>query len=341
MARFSLEDEEEEMGDGRRKKRSGGAEEIDRRSPKKGKKSKTKGKREMGNEVEGEEEAEVAAGEEEGGEGGEVEEEEKKEAEQGDGGISSGKENGDGISVRIDPDVLDCCICYEPLRPPLLQCSNGHVACCSCWSKLDHKCYLCSCEISFSRNLALEKIIESIKISCRHAKYGCRRTINYTQRDHHEETCIYAPCYCPVSDCTFSGSTVMLSAHFSSKHSKSSKRFCYGQPFKVNLKPMEPFFVLQGDDGHLFLLLNNRDVAMGYALSIACIRPDTPEGNFSYELTATGEESSVLLKACTTNIKEWKGVHPTKAFLLVPHDFFYSSGIMLLDVCIQKSNLVL
>ncbi|XP_008811971.2 E3 ubiquitin-protein ligase SINA-like 10 isoform X3 [Phoenix dactylifera] len=217
MARFSLEDEEEEMGDGRRKKRSGGAEEIDRRSPKKGKKSKTKGKREMGNEVEGEEEAEVAAGEEEGGEGGEVEEEEKKEAEQGDGGISSGKENGDGISVRIDPDVLDCCICYEPLRPPLLQ----------------------------------------------------------------------------------------------------------------------------GDDGHLFLLLNNRDVAMGYALSIACIRPDTPEGNFSYELTATGEESSVLLKACTTNIKEWKGVHPTKAFLLVPHDFFYSSGIMLLDVCIQKSNLVL
>lgn len=27
----------------------------------------------------------------------------------------------DGISVRIDPDVLDCSICFEPLQPPLYQ----------------------------------------------------------------------------------------------------------------------------------------------------------------------------------------------------------------------------
>jgi E3 ubiquitin-protein ligase SIAH1 len=27
----------------------------------------------------------------------------------------------DGISVRIDPDVLDCSICFDPLQPPLYQ----------------------------------------------------------------------------------------------------------------------------------------------------------------------------------------------------------------------------
>jgi E3 ubiquitin-protein ligase SIAH1 len=27
----------------------------------------------------------------------------------------------DRISVQIDPDVLDCSICFEPLRPPLYQ----------------------------------------------------------------------------------------------------------------------------------------------------------------------------------------------------------------------------
>lgn len=339
MARFSLEEEEEEMGWGKRKKRSGGAEEIDRRNIRKGKKLKTKVVEEMGNEVEGEEDAEVGAGEEEGGEGEEVEEEDEEEAEQEEGGTSSGKENGDGISVRIDPDVLDCFICFEPLRPPLFQCSNGHVTCCSCWAKLENKCYLCFDEIGFSRNLALEKVIESIKISCRHAKYGCKRTISYAQRDIHEEICIYAPCCCPVSDCAFIGSTVMLSAHLS-KHSKSSKRFCYGQPFKVNLKPIDPIFVLQGDDGRLFLL-NNRNVTTGYALSITCIRPNTPKCSFSYELTAIGKESRVMLKASTTNTKDWKGVYPTNASLLVPHDFCYSSGIMLLDVCIQESNLLL
>ncbi|KAG1334814.1 putative exonuclease 1 [Cocos nucifera] len=153
MARFSLEEEEEEMAGGGRKKRSGGAEEIDQRSPKKGKKLKTKGKKEMGNEVEGEEEAEVAAVEEEGGEGGEVEEdeEEDKEAEQGDGGISSGKENGDGISVRIDPDVLDCSICYEPLRPPLFQSTSGCRETIPCNQKDTHEesCPFapCSCPI--------------------------------------------------------------------------------------------------------------------------------------------------------------------------------------------------
>ena len=30
----------------------------------------------------------------------------------------------DGISVRIDPDVLDCSICFEPLQPPLYQVAN-------------------------------------------------------------------------------------------------------------------------------------------------------------------------------------------------------------------------
>ena len=33
----------------------------------------------------------------------------------------------DGISVRIDPDVLDCSICFEPLRPPLYQVVNSPV----------------------------------------------------------------------------------------------------------------------------------------------------------------------------------------------------------------------
>jgi E3 ubiquitin-protein ligase SIAH1 len=31
----------------------------------------------------------------------------------------------DGISVRIDPDVLDCTICFEPLQPPLYQVVNS------------------------------------------------------------------------------------------------------------------------------------------------------------------------------------------------------------------------
>lgn len=45
-----------------------------------------------------------------------IEEEEEEEEE---GAIAT--ENGDGIRVRVDPDLLDCSICFEPLRPPLYQ----------------------------------------------------------------------------------------------------------------------------------------------------------------------------------------------------------------------------
>uniref|UniRef100_A0A0E0LAX7 E3 ubiquitin-protein ligase n=1 Tax=Oryza punctata TaxID=4537 RepID=A0A0E0LAX7_ORYPU len=87
-----------------------------------------------------------------------------------------------GLSVQIDPDVLDCSICFESLRPPLYQCQNGHVACFSCWSKLSNKCHICSRDANFARNIALEKIVESIKSSCSYAKWGCCKFINYTQR---------------------------------------------------------------------------------------------------------------------------------------------------------------
>lgn len=42
---------------------------------------------------------------------------------------SIGKQNdlsGDElITVRLDPDVLDCSICFEPLVPPVFQVTNG------------------------------------------------------------------------------------------------------------------------------------------------------------------------------------------------------------------------
>jgi E3 ubiquitin-protein ligase SIAH1 len=40
----------------------------------------------------------------------------------GVGGERAVKGDGDaGISMRIDPDLLDCSICFEPLCPPLYQ----------------------------------------------------------------------------------------------------------------------------------------------------------------------------------------------------------------------------
>ncbi|XP_040380719.1 uncharacterized protein LOC102718182 isoform X2 [Oryza brachyantha] len=36
-------------------------------------------------------------------------------------GLADGEVEGAGLNVQIDPDVLDCSICFDSLRPPLYQ----------------------------------------------------------------------------------------------------------------------------------------------------------------------------------------------------------------------------
>ncbi|PNT78364.1 hypothetical protein BRADI_1g78140v3 [Brachypodium distachyon] len=234
-----------------------------------------------------------------------------------------------GISMRIDTDLLDCSICFEPLSPPLYQCQNGHVACFSCWSRLSNKCHVCSHDAIFARNIALEKIVESIKSSCAYAKWGCSKLVSYAQRSVHEEACLFAPSTCPIPGCGYRGFTGCWSGHFLVDHSADCLHFTYGQSFEVNLAVSLPFLVLLGEDDHLFLLLNKNMMPFGHAFTVVCLRNGNLNWNFSYEIEAAsrGNPGNCLrLKASVTNTKEWGGLHPAEAFLLVPYAFCSSAN---------------
>ncbi|KAL6646417.1 hypothetical protein ACP70R_018025 [Stipagrostis hirtigluma subsp. patula] len=296
-----------------------------------------------------------------------------------EGAAGCGAEADGGISVRIDPDVLDCSICFEPLRPPLYQiarildctpmalgrrhsgraqvmlalgaaalecvqdldreyikergeCQNGHVACFSCWSRLCNKCHICSHDANFARNIALEKIVESVKSSCSYSKWGCCKLVNYAQRTTHEETCLFAPSLCPIPGCGYRGFTGRWSGHFLTRHSSDGQRFVYGQPFQVKCEASVPFLVLLGEDDHLFLLLNNNMTPFGHAFSVVCLRTGDLNWKFSYKIKATSicnPENRLQLKACVTNTKQWGGLYPVEAFLLVPYGFCNSSNLSL------------
>ncbi|KAJ1265206.1 hypothetical protein BS78_08G061600 [Paspalum vaginatum] len=244
----------------------------------------------------------------------------------------------DGISVRIDPDVLDCSICFEPLRPPLYQCQNGHVACFSCWSRLTNKCHICSHEANFVRNIALEKVVESVKSPCSYAKWGCSKLASYSLRNVHEESCLFAPSLCPIPGCGYRGFTGWWSGHFFINHNADGLRFLYSQCFEVNMELSVPFLVLLAEDDHLFLLLNKNMMPFGLAVSVICLRTGNLNWNFIYKMSATSTvntENSLQLKASVTNTREWGGVRPTEAFLLVPYAFFKSNKLTL-NVCIER-----
>ncbi|CAN6342808.1 unnamed protein product [Urochloa humidicola] len=245
----------------------------------------------------------------------------------------------DGISVRIDPDVLDCSICFEPLRPPLYQCQNGHVACFPCWSRLTNKCHICSHEANFARNIALEKVVESVKSSCSYAKWGCSKLVSYSLRNAHEESCLFAPSLYPIPGCGYRVFTGWWSAHFLTNHNNTdSLRFSYGQCFEVSLEMSVPFLVILAEDDHLFLVLNKNVMPFGHAISVCCLRTGNLNWKFMYEMRAASKantKNSLQLKACVTNIREWQGLHPTEAFLLIPYAFCKSNKLTL-NVCIER-----
>ncbi|KAL6660835.1 hypothetical protein ACP70R_000219 [Stipagrostis hirtigluma subsp. patula] len=216
-----------------------------------------------------------------------------------------------------------------PPPSPLPVCQNGHVACFSCWSRLCNKCHICSHDANFARNIALEKIVESVKSSCSYSKWGCCKLVNYAQRTTHEETCLFAPSLCPIHGCGYRGFTGRWSGHFLTRHSSDGQRFVYGQPFQVKFEASVPFL---GEDDHLFLLLNNNMTPFGNAFSVVCLRTGDLNWKFSYEIKATSKcnpENRLQLKACVRNTKQWGGLDPVEAFLLVPYGFCNSSNLAL------------
>ena len=212
------------------------------------------------------------------------------------------------------------------------------MACSQCCTKLKFICKTCSFLIGYIRNIALESILKSIKISCRNSKFGCKEIFAYAERDAHERTCQHAPCYCPMSNCTFRDQTTKLSTHFSSKHSSELWYLQrYGSFTTIYLPQDQPFHVINGKDGRLFLLLNSRNVASGNCLSLACIRPSSDVWDLEYELKVLGGQGNTLsLKGLPIDMTKWGGVYPDKHFLFVPSKQIGPRDVMKVDVKVRK-----
>ncbi|KAI9122563.1 hypothetical protein K1719_006403 [Acacia pycnantha] len=250
----------------------------------------------------------------------------------------SAPENWDrSISVTLsDPDVFDCCICYEPLSIPIFQCENGHIACSSCCVKLGNKCPLCSMPIGYNRCRAIEKVLESVKISCLNAQYGCKETITYSKKNEHEKQCIYAPCTCPQSGCNFVAPSKVLSFHFLCKHGVSARNFTYNCFFSIFLRVNDEVIVLQEQNGADLFMLKNKVGDLGNMVNVSCICPNLFRKACHYDILVRSQGCCLKIHCLAENIRGGKAINtaPT-GFLLIPSCFFGSSGQLKLDIRIK------
>ena len=101
----------------------------------------------------------------------------------------------------------------------VVQCNNGHTACARCCEKLSKKlCPSCALPIGSSLCIAVEKIIESLQVPCKHAASGCKEKLHYTKSDEHEEVCRYRLFHCPLVGCSFICRKRDIMLHFETKH---------------------------------------------------------------------------------------------------------------------------
>ncbi|KAF0918386.1 hypothetical protein E2562_023547 [Oryza meyeriana var. granulata] len=187
-------------------------------------------------------------------------------------GNSADKKQG----ITMGMDVLDCPVCLEPLKPPILQCSVGHFICSSCRGKLK-KCPVCS-RTSFERCFGMERVVESILVPCSYAVYGCTEKVTYFNKKSHEQACSHGPCSCPDSGCSFAGPVAMLWKHFTTQHKWPSTAFEYYTPFDLKVKP--GVHLLRANNGQLFVMNMVLVEPVGHGVSLVCVQPNTSVSSF-------------------------------------------------------------
>ncbi|CAN0913761.1 E3 ubiquitin-protein ligase SINA-like 10 [Linum grandiflorum] len=242
------------------------------------------------------------------------------------------------VSVTLtDPDVLDCAVCFDTLTIPVYQCENGHTACSPCCSKMAYKCPSCCLPIGYNRCRAIEKVLESATTPCPNAANGCKEIITYSKKQAHDKDCIYAPCYCPISACNYSGSAQQLCQHFTANHKNCAVRFRFNATFPALFTSHHKFLILQEENEEALFFLTNGEEAIGNMVYISCMGPSSSyKGKFCYEIKAKNEDRKLTFQGFAENVLRKDNAVPPGGFLLVPSSFFGSFKQVSLDVCIYQ-----
>ncbi|XP_051117955.1 putative E3 ubiquitin-protein ligase SINA-like 6 [Andrographis paniculata] len=244
---------------------------------------------------------------------------------------------GVGVLVTLtDPDVLDCPICLEPLSSPIYQCENGHIACASCCIKMRNKCASCCWPIGYNRCRAMEKVLETVRVSCRYAGHGCAASLNYSKKLDHEKTCTYTPCSCPYLGCAYFGSSKCLYSHFTTDHPRSSKPFRFNSSIHVILTSNQKQVFLQEKHEQTLFVLRRSIEHFGSSVTVVCIAPVSSSPQFTYSLTARDGVGSIQLKTAAETTPCWAPGQRPKRYAVIPKEFLNGAGDLVLELTVWR-----
>lgn len=97
--------------------------------------------------------------------------------------------------------MIECPICMEQIRPPVILCENGHHVCEVC-RKLITKCEICRGQWSYNRCAVLDSYLKQIPFPCPNRVDGCQYILQSKDiKSHVEGLCIFRKYKCPLLNC--------------------------------------------------------------------------------------------------------------------------------------------
>lgn len=90
------------------------------------------------------------------------------------------RHNSECINTSSDlASLFECPVCFDYVLPPIIQCQSGHLVCSNCRPKLSC-CSTCRGPLGNIRNLAMEKVAETVTFPCRYNMNGCTAMMLHT-----------------------------------------------------------------------------------------------------------------------------------------------------------------
>ncbi|XP_077002887.1 E3 ubiquitin-protein ligase SIAH1-like [Tamandua tetradactyla] len=208
--------------------------------------------------------------------------------------------------------LFECPVCFDYVLPPILQCRSGHLVCNSCRPKLT-RCPTCRGPLGSIRNLAMDKVADSLRFPCKYESSGCEMTLPHTEKANHEELCEFRPysCPCPGESCKWQGPLNAVRTHLTHQHKSITTLVGEDMIFlatDINLSGTVDWVVMQSCFGfHFMLVLEKQEKYDGYQQFFAVVQligTRKEAENFAYRLELNGHRRRLVWEATPGSIRE-------------------------------------
>lgn len=185
------------------------------------------------------------------------------------------------------------------------------------------------------RGSVMEKVLQSSKIACKNASFGCKEMLLCNEKRAHQKSCTFQPFPCPLSDCNFVANIVVLGKHFKENHQLQRTTFSYNEVFHVSLDLDDNGIVLQAlNDDRLFLITNVLDHIGNMIINLDYIGLRQPNPEFYFKMMVSSQEGGDILgfKSKVLNIQDQNN---SSVFFYIPFGFSQSTRWLNMDIRIR------